>query len=109
MSTSQMIPLAVEPKAAALVAELGVETVLEQMLEHARQTITGLTCLQVKFGPAYDTGEERIIIVAIRDPDCLETNGWSWDQFSRWKIATFSPDVYRHFTLLDEFGTNHVR
>src|SRR5437879_6133803 len=104
MSTTHAIPLTVEAEAAALVAELGLQTELEQMLEQARQTITGLRRLQVKIAPAYDTGEEGIIIEATRDPASRDRNEWTWEQFSRWKIATFSPDVYRHFTLLDEYG-----
>lgn len=108
MPTTQNIPLSVEPEAAALVAELGLQTELDQMLDHARQTITGLQRLKVKFAPAYDTGEEGIIIEATRDPANSQSKDWTWDQFSRWKIATFSPEVYRHFTLLDEIGTNHA-
>lgn len=85
----------------ALVAELGLQPELEKMLEHARQTITGLQRLQVKFAPAYDTGEDGIIIEAVRESSSRQTSAWTWDQFSRWKIATFPPDVCRHFTLLD--------
>jgi len=97
----------VEPEAAALVSALGLQAELEQMLEHARQTIAGLQRLQVKFGPAYDTGEERIIIEAIRDPASRGSAAWTPDQYSRWKSAAFSPDVRRHFTLLDEYEANH--
>jgi hypothetical protein len=98
----------VEPEAAALVAQLGLQAELEQMLEHARRTITGLQYLAVQFAPAYDTGEEGIIIMAVRDPASPDLKDWAWDQYSEWKITTFSPDVYRHFTLLDEYGTNHA-
>jgi hypothetical protein len=108
MHTTHAVPLTVEPEAAALVAELGLQAPLEQMLEHARRTITGLQSLQVKFGPAYDTGEERIIIEAVRDPASRDSTAWTWEQFSRWKLSAFSPDVYRHFTLLDEYGTIHA-
>jgi hypothetical protein len=104
MPTTHTVPLVVEPEAASLVAELGLQVELEQILEHARQTITGLRRLQVKIAPAYDTGEEGIIIEASRDPASRNNSNWNWEQFSRWKIATFPPDVYRHFTLLDEYG-----
>jgi hypothetical protein len=108
MRATDAIQVTVEPEAAALVAELGMQAELEQMIDHARRTITGLQGLNVRFGPAYDTGEERVILQAIRDPASLDIKAWTWDQWSRWEITTFSPDVFRHFTLLDEFGTNHV-
>src|SRR5437016_14485863 len=82
MHAMHAIPLTVEPEATALAAELGVQKELDQMLDHARRTITGLQCLNVKFAPAYDTGEASIIIEAIRDPASPELNGWTWDQFS---------------------------
>jgi hypothetical protein len=106
MSAPDAIPVTVEPEAAALVAQLGLQVELEQMLDHAKRTITGLQCLNVKFSPAYDTGEEGIEIQAIRDPPSPDINNWRWDQFSKWKITTFSPDVCRYIALLDEFGTN---
>ena len=108
MHATQAIPLTVEPEAAALVAELGLQAELEQMLDHARRTITGLQSLGVKFAPAYDTGEEGIIIEAVRSPASRETSDWTWEQFSRWKVSTFSPDVWRYFTLLDEYGSSHA-
>jgi hypothetical protein len=107
MHTTHRIPLTVEPEAAALVSELGLQAELDQMLEHARQTIAGLQRLQVRFGPAYDTGEERVIIEAVRDPASRTSTAWTPDQYSRWKWTTFSPDAYRHFTLLDEYEPNH--
>jgi hypothetical protein len=107
MHATHGIPLTVEPEAAALVSELGLQAELDQMLEHARQTIAGLRRLQVRFGPAYDTGEERVIIEAVRDPASRASKAWTREQYSRWKSAAFSPDVYRHFTLLDEYEPNH--
>src|SRR5438045_1594863 len=108
MQTSHAAPLPVEAEAAALVAVLCLHAPLDQMLEHARRTITGLQSLQVKFGPDYDTGEQRIISEAVRDPASRDSTAWTWEQFSRWKLSAFSPDVYRHFTLLDEYGTIHA-
>jgi hypothetical protein len=107
MRATDTIPVTVEPEAATLVAELGLQAEPEQMIDHARWTITGLQCLNILFMPAYDTGEERVILQALRDPSSPDLNAWTWDQYSNWKLTTFSPDVYRHFTLSDEFGTNH--
>jgi hypothetical protein len=107
MHTTHAIPVTVDPEAAALVSDLGLQTELERMLEHARQTVSGLLRLDVKFGPAYDTGEERVIIEAVRDRASRGTTGWTPMEYGRWQSTTFSPDVHRHFTLLDEYEPNH--
>lgn len=99
----------VEPEAADLVAELGMQKELERMLEHARQSIPGLLRLQVMFAPPYDTGPDpSVVIEAHRDAAHREPDDQVWNQFSRWKIQAFSPDVCRHFTLLIMDETNHV-
>jgi hypothetical protein len=103
------IPLTVDPEADELVAELGMRSDLERMLDRARQTIPGLLRLHVVFGPPYDTGPEpSVVIEAYRDPAHREPDDQVWNQFSRWKTQAFSPDVYRHFTLLIMDETNHV-
>jgi hypothetical protein len=109
MDAVATIPLTVDPEAAALVAELGFQAELDRMLEQARQMISGLRRLNVVFAPPYDTGPDpAIIIEAYRDPAARQPNDRTENQFDRWQIATFSPDVHRHFVLwiMDEY--NHA-
>jgi hypothetical protein len=108
MKSAATIPVTIDPEAQALAAQLGLQAELQQMLEHARRTIAGLHALRVKFAPAYDTGEDGIVIEAVRDPASRETSAWTWDEYSRWKTSTFPPDVCRYFTLLDEYEPSHA-
>ncbi len=108
MSTST-IPVTVEPEAAELVAELGMQAEFERMLDQARQTIPGLRRIVVEFAPPYDTGPDPgVLIMAYRDPSFRRPDDSAWDQYSRWKTTTFHPDVFRHFTLWIVDDTNHA-
>jgi hypothetical protein len=109
MSAVTSIPVSVEPEAAELVAELGLQTVFERILEHARQTIPGLHRLHVRYALPYDTGlEPGVFIEAYRDPTFRQTADPNWKEFSGWVISTFSPDEYRHFPLWIFDEDNHA-
>jgi|GEM_PF-1520790 hypothetical protein len=110
MNTITTVPLAIEPQAAQLVKELGMQAELDQMLERARQIIPGLRRLHVLFAPPYDTGPDpSVVIEAYRDAAAQEPDDLHWDLYSKWQSATISPDVYRHLTLLIVDEINHVR
>ncbi len=110
MDTADTIPVFIDPEAAELVKELGMQAEFEQMLEQARQTIPNLCRINVEFGPPYDTGPDpAVLIKAYRDSTAREPDDVVWNQYSRWKLSTFSADVYRHFTLLIREEPNHAR
>lgn len=101
MNPVEAIPFTIEPEAADLVAELGLRAEFERMVEHARQTIPGLHRLHVAFAPPYDTGPDPgVLIEAYWERREEPSRHDVWEKCSRWKISTFPPDVFRHFTLL---------
>jgi hypothetical protein len=103
------IPVTIEPEAAARIAELGMQAEFEQMLEHARQVVPALQRIDVQLALPYDTGDEtRIIIQATRNEPFSSGDRtlWNWDA---WVIQTFSPDVYRYFTMLVMYETTDAR
>ncbi len=108
MSAVSTIPLTVEPEAAARVAELGMQGEFEKMLEHIRQVVPGLCRIEVTLWvPDFDD-DPRVTIDAIRtSPEELLSG--IYDEWSEWVIATFSPDVIRHFTLFTTAETAHGR
>lgn len=108
MSTAA-VPITVDPEAAELVAELGMQKEFEQMLEKARQMIPGLRRIHVEFAPPYDTGPDpSVLIEAYRDPSFCQPDDPTWKQYARWEIATFPPDVVRYFTLTIRDEPNHA-
>jgi hypothetical protein len=97
MQTHTAIPVTVTPEAADRVAELGLQTEFEHMLEHARQTIPGLQRIEVELAPPYDMGDEdRVRIQAFRDPATRTPEDRTWREWIDWEISTFSPDVLRY-------------
>ena len=109
MSSTVDGPVTISPEAAARVAELGLRREFEQILEHTRQTIPGLRRIEVTLAPPVDAGDDpRVILDAIlagRDsPQNPVTDRWR-----DWVLATFSPDVWRHFMLLTVDGPGHGR
>lgn len=103
------IPVTIDPEAAELVAELGMQAELEQMLDQARRMIPGLRRLQVVYGEPYDTGPDpSVVIDAYCDPALHEAARRAMHDYSRWKVTAFHPDVFRHFTLLTKDDRNHA-
>jgi hypothetical protein len=110
MPTVSSIPVTVTPEAAERVAELGLQTDLDRMLEHTRQTVTGLRRLDVVLDPPYDTGDEPYITIeALRDPSFRLENDPTWRQWSEWTIFHFPPDVLRHINMLILYVTDDAR
>lgn len=108
MSTAATVPTTIDPEAAALVAEQGLQAALEQMLDRARQTIPGLHRLDVRFAPGYDTGWDGVIIDAFCDPALEPAYGETVDRYRRWTLETFAADVWRFITLNILYWDGHA-
>ncbi|MCI0377811.1 MAG: hypothetical protein L0215_09405 [Gemmataceae bacterium] len=93
------IPTTIDPEASALAVRLGLQPALSEMVDHVKRNVPGLMSVTVEFAPAYDTGEDGILILGLRnavDP----SNEDCWEQYRDWNIARFSPDVWRHINLI---------
>jgi hypothetical protein len=99
MASSLSIPVTVSQEAAERIAELDYKAEFEQMLDRVRELVPELVSINVWLIPPYDTGDEpSIILDAYRNgrppiPDPVQ------DEYERWVLATFSPNVWRHFSL----------
>src|SRR4051812_40851212 len=102
-------PVTISPEAAARVAELGLQRESEQIVEDTRRSIPGLRRIEVTLAPAHDTGDDpRVILDAfLSGRDSLEDP--VFDRWGDWVLATFSPDVWRHFMLLTVDGPGDGR
>jgi hypothetical protein len=101
MTPVETVPVTIDAEAAELVAELGMKSELECMLDQTRKIIPGLLRLHVAFGPPYDTGPDpAVLIEAYRDAATRQPDEQVQNQYGRWQTTSFSPDVFRHFVLL---------
>jgi hypothetical protein len=99
MNVPTTIPVTLSPEAEAHVQSLGLSLELEQMLEHAVQTMTGLRRIEVLLEPPNDTGDEDSVYMRFfKDPAHYVLGDPDWDRWSEWKITSFPPDVVRHFS-----------
>lgn len=99
MILTRTIPVSVTPEAEAYIAELGMQDVFEQMLEHTLQTVRGLQAVEVQVDPPYDIGGDPCVIIrAIRDED-NQVDDPTEREWGEWKIRTFPPEVCIHFVL----------
>ncbi len=100
MSATTTISVEIEPQAAELVAELGMQAEFEQILEYLRQNVDGLINLTVRWGDSYDTGlEPRIVIQGLADRPWEQVYEAEKDM-GRWMIETFPPQVWSRFPMI---------
>ena len=109
MSAIAGIPILVEPEASARIAELGMQKEFELQLDQARRMIPELQQIHVTLGPPYDMGDEPRIVIEAWRGGTMQDHNQTRDQWIRWEIETFPPDVLRHFTTLIFLGSPDAR
>ncbi len=104
MNLKTTVPLTITPEATAHVAELGMQREFEQMLERTLQTVPGLQSIEVTLEYNPETGDDpRVVIWSYMEDRRLEYDPTE-DQWGRWKITTFPPEVCEHFVMLAVHG-----
>jgi hypothetical protein len=99
-SSSVNVPVTIRPAAAARIAELGMQTELQQMIDRALWVVPELVAIEVEIAERYDTGgEPGVSIVAYSDQAFTPDDNTS-DELRRWKIETFPAQVLEHLTIL---------
>jgi hypothetical protein len=96
------IPVTITPKAAAHVADLGLTSQLEQMLDYLRQDLPRLKALEVEFQPDPEGGPPGIILHALLRDRLIDAE--AEDRFRDWTLRTFSPQVWQHFSMFTVNG-----
>jgi hypothetical protein len=100
MTKATIVPVTLTPEATARVAELGMRSQLDQMLEHTRQSIPDLLSIEVKLDEPYNPGDTpRVIIEARRAGRLLLPDRTEWD-WGGWKVSTFPPEVAEQFLMI---------
>ena len=105
MNPTTTIPVVVTPEVAARVAELGMQRELQQMLDHALQTIPGLRSIEVVLALPYDTGDETSITIEAMTNVGPSVAFPAEDRWSQWRVDTFPPEIWSHIRLFVQPGT----
>jgi hypothetical protein len=110
MSAIASIPVNVTAEAAAQVAKLGLQAQLQQMIEHTRQSVPGLRCIDVELAPRYDEPKEEpgVTILATRDDPHLDDDP-TGRELAHWIVSTFPPDVFRHLLIQIHYESADAR
>jgi hypothetical protein len=99
--TSTLEP-AISPEAKRFVAGLGLEEPLRQMLEHVQSTVKELRRIQVNLAPPYDLEDGERVILDVVLPMAVAADRIT-QEFIRWQIEHFHPEVYQHFVLMTAY------
>jgi hypothetical protein len=94
------IPVDVTPEAVQRIAELGIQSEVDRMIEHAIKTVHGIRQVVITLEPLNEMYEEPYLSGrAYRDLALWGDKNPEVDEFDDWKIETFSPDVLWRFSL----------
>ncbi len=108
MADASTVPITVTPEAAERIAELGVQAEFQQMLDRAVQLVPALKRVEVVLEPAYDEGADPFVVIQATHGGPWESGSRAEDEWGKWKIFAFHPDVHRHFQM-DAFPeTDHA-
>ena len=109
MSAITTIPTSVQAKAAVHTAALGMSDALDQMLEHSRLTIPDARTIDVslQFDPE-GLDQPKIVLDVTRASPPTEYDPTQRD-WNEWAIATFPPEVLRHFVMMIGYGAADER
>jgi hypothetical protein len=97
MASTTDVPVTITPEASAHVAELGLQTVFERILDRARQTIPGLLSLTVTYQPGYE-GEIPCVLIEA-ESSAYEAANKAAESIGLWRVTEIPPQQGQHFML----------
>jgi hypothetical protein len=105
--STKPVPVTVTPEAAARVAELGFQTQIEQMIEHARH-LPDVVRIEVVLNERYDMGGEPGVSVWAWATRPFDPNDSTDRDLTRWEVDTFPPEVLEHLHISYLLGGEHA-
>lgn len=104
------VPVTIAEEAATRVAELGMQSELDRMLEHTKQAVPGLRSIEVTLEYDYEEIDRGPIITLWchrNDPGPIrDLTNWNW---GAWFVETFPPEVCEHFVMLSCYENSDGR
>lgn len=108
MAISATVPVMITPEAAARIAKLGMQGVVEQMIEHACCVLPELESIQVSLYERFDLGDDpglSIDLYSRRPYDRLNREERS---LVRWMVTEFPPEVLQWIIMEYHPGKRHA-
>jgi hypothetical protein len=99
MSTLTAIQTSVAPEAAARIAELGMQTEVDRMLDYARRHIPGLVRMEVILNERYDEDSPSGVAIDVYSQRQFDPADQTDSVLSRWMINSFPPEVLEHLHM----------
>ena len=109
MAAISTVPVTITSEAAARIAELGMQSELEQMIEHTRQVVPHLLCMEVVLEGPYETHDEPYVTIEATCGGPVDDNEMTEGEWGDWKMETFPPQVYQHFSMMVLSETDNGR
>jgi hypothetical protein len=108
MTAPATVPVTITPEAGARIDELGIRAEVEQMIEHTRQTVPALKRIAVVLEDAYDTWDQPYLTIYATRGDEPHLDDRTEQEWGRWQVRTFLPDVCVHIAMLTRYEPNHA-
>jgi hypothetical protein len=100
MTAPATTEMRISAEAKAQIKEVGMQAEFDQMVQHTREVFPDLIDLEVTVTyPIEHDCEPSIVLWATLPHRGLKYDPRE-DEWGRWLVTTFSPDVFRHFCLL---------
>jgi hypothetical protein len=102
MTTTTTVPVTISPDTRSFLDRLGQAKELEQMINRARLTVTGLRAIEVVLDEATDEMPAGVVLWAHREDIDTHSDPTHRDWIA-WMAATFPPEVCQNFALLSVY------
>ncbi len=109
MTISTTIPVIVTPQAAARIAELGFQSQVDRMIEHARQVLPQLERFEVALNERYDMGGDSGVAIEAHGKHPSPVDDGIFGKLADRMVNIFPPEVLEHLSIDYHPGEPHAR
>lgn len=108
MPTSANVPVTVTAEAAARIADLGIQTEVDRMLDYARRQLPDLDRIDVVLFDRYEQGDEPGLAIDAFSRRPFDPADRVEDDLVRWMVTEFSPAIRQHVLLSYRHGVSYA-
>jgi hypothetical protein len=108
MMTSATVPVIVTDEAAARIAEMGFDSHVQRMIEHARQNLPDLEHIDVVLYDRYELGDKPGLAIDVYSRRAYDRLSGDERRLIRWMVTEFPPEVLQHIIMDYHPGDGHA-